>query len=703
MIKIKQTNQPKNFFYNWLNYKETEKYNSKYSECLKEYFLYFNNKCVFCESPLLDMNLMVGYYRPVEGALNIINGEFSQQHYHWLNKEWSNTLILCFECNRAKSNRFPLIGEFCSEYANDYELNKEKRLLINPSRDYPEKHFLYNKEGVIIPKTKKGEVTINVLNLNRYSLIKGRKKEFSNFNNLCKYFMDKKYDVELLEEIIEQIKPEAPFAGIKRYFLLKMINNDLIPYLQEFTPYLGNLNGRKYLLENYEYNNMEEKNEIFFAQEQYYNRVKINNTYNVRDEQDLQKYFSRQRYIESVEINNFKGLKDIKIDFNLSQSKDAPWLVLLGENGVGKSSILQAISIGLMGEEKRKEIIKNRASDYVNNQQNKGFIKINLTGMIDPIQIEFSKYSHNFSGNNHIEPKVLILSYGSTRLLPNEVRSDNFKPSWARVENLFNPFQSLIDAESYLTWLHKEDFEKVKNAIENIFLEKVEIIKIETTKEIKFKFADSIVKLNDLSDGYKTIIALATDIMMVMKNRWRNYDAEGIVLIDELDSHLHPRWNIEIVKRLRTAFPKIQFIATTHNPLTLRGLLKNEIAVMLEDDSRKTIIQDLPEQKGMKVEEILTSKYFGLYDTLPELNNIFQEYYSLLANPYPTIDQQKRINELEGYLADYNKIGLTKRDQLFYKAIDIYLAKEKEQNRQLNFDTFTQDIKNIIKSLRRLF
>jgi predicted ATP-binding protein involved in virulence len=508
--------------------------------------------------------------------------------------------------------------------------------------------------------------------------------------------MNNNEDEGLLEEIIKQIKQESPFAGIKRYFLLRMIADNLIPYIHDFTPYLSILNGRNPVTR------LDIQNKV--AKERYFNRAKENDYYNVTDERDIQKYFSKQRFIESVEIKNFKGLKYVKLDFGLSQSKDAPWLILLGENGIGKSSVLQAISIGLMGEQKRKEVILKEANNFVNNQQSEGSIKLKLTGMVDPIIVEFSRDSHLFRGKSLIDPRVLILSYGSTRLLPTQDRKDIFKPSWARVENLFDPFVPLVDVESYLTWLQQDDFIIVKSAIENLFMEKVKITRTDDTKEINFQFSNSIVRLEDLSDGYKTIIALATDIMMVMKNRWRSYDAEGIVLIDELDAHLHPRWNIEIVSKLRKAFPKIQFIATSHNPLTLRGLLKNEVAVMLEDNDGETfVLQNLPAQKGMMIEEILTSKFFGLYDTLPELNTIFQEYYKLLANPSPNDEQKERIAELKEKLIEYDKLGNTKRDQMFYEAIDRYLAKEKEANEKLTSDSFIQEIDNIINSLRGFY
>lgn len=695
MIRVYKSKWAEPFFTGWVSKKSMNYAINNELHNLDEYYHYFNNKCVFCESSAPNVKLVVDYYRPVNGAFNIINGQFSEDHYRWLDKNWSNIIVLCVECNRAKSNRFPLEGEFCSFGANDYELVKEKRLLINPFRDFPEKHFLYDQEGTIIPRTKKGEITVEVLNLNRYSLIKERRMEIVNFKNTCKYFTENENNIKIIGEIIKQIKPEAPFVGIKKYFLSKMIADNVIPYIQDFEPYLSVF----YRKSSFE----KEAVQSDVTKMNFINKTKRNDYYDVTDERDIQKYFSKQRFIESVEIKNFKGLKNVMLDLGLSQSKDAPWLMLLGENGRGKSSVLQAISIALMGEQKRREVIKE-AGSFVNNQQSEGSIKIKLTGMLDPIVITFNRESFSFNGINHIDPRVLILSYGSTRLLPRENKNETFKLSWARIENLFDPFVPLVDVENYLTWLREEDFIIVKDAIEALFMEKVNITRNTATKDINFQFPNSVVKLESLSDGYKTIIALATDIMMVMKNRWRSYDAEGIVLIDELDAHLHPKWSIEIVRKLRKAFPKIQFIATTHNPLTLRGLLKNEVVVMLEDNEKETtILHNLPEQKGMMIEDILTSKYFGLYDTLPELNEVFHEYYKLLANPDPSIEQESRIAGLKEMLGDYDRLGSTKRDQMFYEAIDRYIAKEKEVNKESTKESFIHEIDNIINSLKESY
>ena len=95
---------------------------------------------------------------------------------------------------------------------------------------------------------------------------------------------------------------------------------------------------------------------------------------------------------------------------------------------------------------------------------------------------------------------------------------------------------------------------------------------------VKLVTKKSKVPLGDLSDGYQSAIALAVDILeMFYKLLKKDYeevkfvDAEGIVLLDEIGAHLHPRWKMRIVSSFRKALPGVQFIVTTHQPLCLRG------------------------------------------------------------------------------------------------------------------------------------
>jgi len=185
------------------------------------------------------------------------------------------------------------------------------------------------------------------------------------------------------------------------------------------------------------------------------------------------------------------------------------------------------------------------------------------------------------------------------------------------------------------------------------------------------------VPLRDLSDGYQSAIAMTVDIIEAVSKLWpRIEDAEGIVLLDEVGAHLHPRWKMRIVASLRKALPGVQFIATTHQPLCLRGLAKGETVVLRRDQRGQIVpLADLPDPGEYRVDQLLTSRFFGLLTTYdPELEDLYDEYYHLKARGE---DQEPaRFRELRDQLSDRKLLGATPREGLMYAVIDELLARE---------------------------
>ncbi|MFC3747283.1 AAA family ATPase [Paenibacillus sp. GCM10012306] len=691
MIRVYRGKRSEPFYQEW---KAQGLLSDKY-KLSRDFIEFVNEKCVFCETQGNDEKLFLDYYRPIKGARNSTTGELFKDHYRWLENEWDNFVVICQHCLRSKSNRFPVEGRLAPIDASEKELLKEKRLLLNPFIDHPEKHFFYERNGKIGSHTQKGLTSIDVLSLNRVDLVARRNVESKKFEALCEQYLQYQDDSSLLYAIEENVSPHAGMAGLKRFLLAEMIESGQMPNRKELLSPLRRkigTNPRYYQLGPAKKPATMESNII---ENRDFNDP--NGRLLIRD------IYGKQRFIESVEICNFRGIKHIHLDFSRSKSKTAPWLMLLGENGIGKSSILQAISITLMGRQAR-EVLKLKARDFLRHGADLGHVFVKLTGENKPVRLLLSQGSDGFEGEHHISPRVLILSYGSTRLLPPINYPQTNDEQWVRVENLFNPFAPLVNVEQYLTSLQEEDFIKMREAIESLFLEPVLLSR--EPNGILFEFIEKkeMVLLRDLSDGFRTIIALAADIMMVMKTRWNSMDAEGIVLIDELDAHLHPRWNIEIVIRLRKAFPMVQFIATTHNPLTLRGLDQGELSVILEDNNRNTVIsQQLPNQKDLMIDEILTSKLFGLNNTSPEINEKFNEYYLLLSDPNPTREQQEEIKKYQLELHTASMMGTTMRDRLFYDAIDLYLAHQKHRNSELIERDLQHGIMEAIELLERKY
>ena len=127
----------------------------------------------------------------------------------------------------------------------------------------------------------------------------------------------------------------------------------------------------------------------------------------------------------------------------------------------------------------------------------------------------------------------------------------------------------------------------------------------------------------------------------------------GLILIDELDLHLHPRWQVDVVTRLREAFPRLSFVATTHNPLTLRGAMQGEIQV-LERAEDRTVARQIDVRPGLRADELLTGSWFGLRHTLDDDTVGLMERYQALLVEAPDDPEIKGIEEeLRGRLGTF--------------------------------------------------
>ncbi|AIM37566.1 hypothetical protein KO02_13365 [Sphingobacterium sp. ML3W] len=156
--------------------------------------------------------------------------------------------------------------------------------------------------------------------------------------------------------------------------------------------------------------------------------------------------------------------------------------------------------------------------------------------------------------------------------------------------------------------------------------------------------------------------------------------AEGMVLIDEIGTHLHPRWRMEVVSRLRKAFPKIRFIVTSHEPLCLRGLIEGETIVLTKNEHKEIIaLTELPDPSELRIDQILTSDFFGLKSTIdPQTEKLFDEYYKILAleEKDRSEEQKNRILELSHVIPRIKHLGDTEREELAYYVIDELLARK---------------------------
>jgi uncharacterized protein (TIGR02646 family) len=656
----------------------------------------FHGKCAYCESRLSAVApLDVEHFRP-KGP--VVEAE-DHPGYWWLANSWDNLLLACPDCNRrrmhassisGKGNRFPLVDEKARAYRPGEEAH-ESPLLLDPTRDDPEKFLVFDTDGLVLSKHPRGQATIELLGLNRKHLVEARsisaqrlKIQFDRVEILMNQSGLPQQDLKRhLADVVGQIgqhaSPTHEYAAMHR---------------QAIAAFLRTRHGEQFKDAGWVAPDRSVSDRAIAEAKVSHRRFqKQGAQYSLKNESGREVYRSQRRLIEHIDITNIKSIRHVAISIGESGDAGTPWLMLLGENGVGKSSVLQAVAIAIMGPEYFADLISRHGispSDFLRYRCKKARIAVKLTSFERPHTVVFDGETVTFLsptgrrstlkvGKNgpvvdgdEWDGQAMLLAYGATRLLPRRAASKG-KKQFVRVANLFDPFVPLADANAVLLAATPGNFGAMALALKDLLALPDEAEFTCVDKDVVVKLHGSKIPLRHLSDGYQSVVALVMDILEVGQRLWKTLsNAEGIVLLDEIETHLHPTWKMRIVSSLRRALPGVQFIATTHDPLCLRGLGKGEVAVLKRNPQREVkVFSDLPSPGDFRIDQLLTSEFFGLNTTTdPEVEREFDRYYALLANSRKNAAERKEFDELAASLEGRRYFGTTLREQLMYHAVD---------------------------------
>lgn len=159
------------------------------------------------------------------------------------------------------------------------------------------------------------------------------------------------------------------------------------------------------------------------------------------------------------------------------------------------------------------------------------------------------------------------------------------------------------------------------------------------------------LRIEQLSEGYKIVIAMVADLAARIAEANPDMDnplnSTGIVLVDEVDLHLHPRWQRDILSQLTKVFPNIQFVVSTHSPVIVVGAAEIAQVINLNKiNEDENLIYD--HTYISNVGQVLLSDLFGLnYLYSPEWDDKIEERNSLLSKQELTEDEKKRLAELD--------------------------------------------------------
>lgn len=360
-------------------------------------------------------------------------------------------------------------------------------------------------------------------------------------------------------------------------------------------------------------------------------------------------------YIDTIRLENIRGFRELEFSFDRGQGQYAGWTVLTGDNGSGKSTVLKAMALLLVGASTRFRL-ESRLNSYRSQGPKNGIVELHSTNTgtttITTLTIHTDgctevKREPIFSERTLEAPAVKFsCGYGPFRRVSGHTESASELMSAQQSRcfaTLFSESASLAESANWLRELkykslenrpkEKKSLELVLEVIQDEFLpNQITVDRVDSDGLWLKDRQGNLLSWADMSDGYRAALALLTDILRHMINAYSPDDLTGrddegrlflkpagVVLIDEIDAHLHPEWQREIGFWLKRHFPSIQFIVTSHSPLICQAADPNGLFVLPEPGSdepaRALTAEEYQEVISSRPDTILRSAAFGLQNT----------------------------------------------------------------------------------------
>lgn len=333
-------------------------------------------------------------------------------------------------------------------------------------------------------------------------------------------------------------------------------------------------------------------------------------------------------FITDITIHKVRHLENIQIPLSKDERKH---LILTGKNGSGKTSVLESLREDLLAPAPMKTSVDFNNPRRLRKEFENGYFVISFYGVRRQTEMKIPK------GLTKIDLKSKY-----------EINDQPGKEFIQHIVNLKAERSFARDDQDHETVENIEKwFEMFENSLKEIFEDPSLRLEFDR-KNFNFKILQKGKEpfdFNTLADGYSAIINMVTDIILRMeKHKTKSYDVQGVVLIDELETHLHIDLQKKVFPFLTRFFPRIQFIVTTHSPFILNSI-DNAIIYDLENN---LLVDDL---SGYSYDGIVES-YFDNDKYSEIIKSKVEKYEQLVDKEKCTEAEEEQMIELRGYLKE---------------------------------------------------
>lgn len=332
----------------------------------------FKFRCCYCEIYADSSSSgVVEHFRPRGSSPGRVG---STNYIYWhLHADWRNLYWACAACNRYKADRFPLLNEPVEAgLSYDEIVRRERPALLDPCADDPDDHLAFLQDGSVVGLSERGNATIKLFDLNRRQLVTARAEQVRLFS------------IASDRERKEKADGDSAHCAVWRQMLT---GRDRPRTIAEFVDSAASA-------------------------------IPASETLDRIDTETgigLVAYGAHSQYITRIQISNYGPIHRLDLDLSLSQSPQAPSFALLGENGVGKSTVLRALALTLSGKAYAKSL-KATSAKLLSEGAERGEVRVSIAGSENDIVMSFRRgHSIQFETDHS---RSLVLAYGATRLLP---------------------------------------------------------------------------------------------------------------------------------------------------------------------------------------------------------------------------------------------------------------------------------------------